>query len=97
MLYKLFSKIDGVLCAYLGLKAQEVTPNSLEIKDGQLFIHNTSSFKRHVNTESWEEFVEHSFEHTTSENKEKLGLALGKSLANNLVISFEPTSFSNQE
>ena len=40
-------KMDEFFCTYLGLDYEVISPNTVEIKKGQLLITNTVSFKRH--------------------------------------------------
>ncbi|OGT35561.1 MAG: hypothetical protein A3F11_00010 [Gammaproteobacteria bacterium RIFCSPHIGHO2_12_FULL_37_14] len=47
------------------------------------------SFKRHSYTQNWNEFSSVNFKQLNQNNKEKLGIAIGKAIAKNLIISFE--------
>lgn len=89
----LLQKMDKVLCFYLGLEYEEACPIAVKIIKNKLFITHTSSHKRHLIEEPWDKFK---IKHTNSTNLEKLGLALGKAIANNLVISFESPSIKKE-
>lgn len=86
---KYFQKLDKVICNYLGVEREETRPEHIKTNNGKLKITNTISFKRHTVLESWENYQLTSINQTNPQNKEKLGLAAGKAVANNLVISFE--------
>lgn len=85
----LVNKIDWLLRFYFGLEKEEIKPQSIEIINNDIVIYNTNSFKRHLLMQGWENFSESDLKRTSPENKEKLGIAAGKSIAKNLVISFE--------
>ena len=86
---RILRKIDKIFCAYLGLDANEVLPSYVTIKENRLIVSNTESFKRHFYTQNWNEFNSINFKQLSQKNKEKLGIAIGKAIAKNLVISFE--------
>lgn len=81
--------IDRILCNYFGLGKEIITPTSVEMKDGKLFISNTGKFRRHCYVQNWEEFNMFNLNQVNQENKEKLGIAAGKAIAKNFVVSFE--------
>jgi hypothetical protein len=86
-LIELLAKIDKLLCRYLGLEEMELTPQVLEQKkDGQLMVLNTESFKRHAYMVP---IAEMSFTSINNVNRNKLGAAIGRMMANHLVISFD--------
>lgn len=93
----LIKKIDIILCAYLGLDNEEVSPNTIKIVRGNLFISNTKSFKRHSYSQLWDEFVVNDFEQVHQPNKEKLGIAIGKAIAKNLVVSFDQMQIQKEK
>ncbi len=84
-------KLDKVLCKYFGFEKEEITPNTVEIGNNQVFISSSISFNRHSIKEKWEIFSKDGLAQLNSENKQKLGLALGKAIAEQLVISFDDT------
>jgi hypothetical protein len=87
----IIEKIDGILRRYLGLTHEEVKPQTVEIIGDQLIITHSSSSKRHSTKETWNEFSHTNIEQIDKENLEKLGIAAGKAIAKNLIISFEVT------
>lgn len=82
----ILAKVDKILCNYLGLDKAEITPHIVQLKGKQLMIVNTDSFKRHVEKTC---ISESNLKMMNIENKEKLGLAVGKAIASNLIVSFE--------
>lgn len=85
----LLESIDRLLCGYLGIKAEKTCLNTTLMNNKTLMVTHTLSFKRHLLKESWTEFNKFSIRHVNSTDREKLGLAMGKTVAKNLVISFE--------
>lgn len=85
---KLVNALDKSICSYLGLKEEQITPHEVEMIDDELIVTSTTSFKRHVTREAWHQF---SLFRTriNQDSLEKLGLAVGKALAKNFVVSFE--------
>ncbi len=90
-------KIESVLCRYLSLKDDEVTPTSVGIISNKVVISSHHSYKRHLIKESWDEFSNVSMNHVASKKNEKLGLAVGKALAKNLIVKFEDTDFKREK
>ncbi len=88
-LLTIFEKIDKILCTFMGLEQEESHPDSVQMVGKKLVVTSTSSFKRHAIKEVWEELNATEIEHISPENRAKLGLAAGKAIAKNLVISFE--------
>lgn len=82
----ILARMDRVLCSYLGLDRNEVTPHLVQQKGNQLMVVNTEPFKRHAQTTPVSKTT---LEMMNKENREKLGRAIGKALATNLVVSFE--------
>ena len=56
-------------------------------------ISSNCSYKRHVIRESWKDFA---IKNVEIHEKEKLGLAVGKALAKNLIINFEHTELEKE-
>ncbi len=83
---KILAKVDRIVCNYLGLDKQEITPQMVQQKGQQLMIVNTDSFKRHTLTTPISKI---NLETMNKENREKLGIAVGKAIASNLIVSFE--------
>lgn len=82
----LLIKIDAVFCSYLGLSESYSKPEKVEFISNTVFITNTESNKRHVQTVP---FNEMNLSEYSSEDKDKLGQAIGKSIATNLIVKFE--------
>ncbi len=94
---KLLTKIDHLICLYLGLKKEEFSPETVQIQNNQLIITSTSSFKRHGVKESWDEFHAGRIDRLKAHHREKLGIAIGKVLAKKLSVSFEKTTIMRTE
>lgn len=88
--------IDKMFCKYLGLESEIVLPNAVEIKANQLIISNTESFKRHSYAQNFDEFSIVNLKQISQNNKEKLGIAIGKAIARNLIISFEEVQIKRE-
>lgn len=86
-------KIDKVLCGYLGLDKSETTSHYIEKKGPKLVILNTESYKRHAQKMP---LAKINLSTMNKENKEKLGAAVGKAIAKNLVISFEEVTIKRE-
>lgn len=88
------AKIDKLLCSYLGLNKVEITPHFVSRNNKGLTILNTESFKRHAQETSLSEI---NINMMNNENKEKLGIAIGKAIANNLIISFDQIAIKRED
>lgn len=97
MLHGMVKKIEAILYRYLSLEDDEVTPTSVGIISNKVVISSQHSYKRHVTKESWDEFSSYSIKHVTDKKNEKLGLAVGKVLAKNLIVKFEDTEFQREK
>lgn len=92
MFTKLLQRLDRLLCLYFGLEKEEIKPSAVrkDFKDSaNLWLISSSSFKRHAIKESWHDFHALSMGKTVAEDRKKLGMAIGKIIAKNLVVSFE--------
>lgn len=90
-------KIDKILCAYFGInETEKVSLNEVKLIKNKLFVFNSPAFTRHSAKESWESFSKRAVRQIDSEDKQKLGLALGKAIAAELVISFEETPINRK-
>ena len=85
----LLDKIDAILCKYIGISDNEITPNYIKKFGSQLLISNTESFKRHLYVYPIKDFFTNDFKMLNYSNQQKVGLAIGKALAKNLVVSFD--------
>jgi hypothetical protein len=93
---RFIKNVDKILCRYLGLETTEVNPSSIKLTGQQLFVTTTESYKRHCLQQNWEDFAANNFHLTTTLDKEKLGVAAGKILAKNLLVSFQNISINTK-
>ena len=84
-LKKFAVKIESIFCAYLGLKQTYIKPQIVEYSSNNLFVINTELGKRHLQKSL---FKETDLSEYSNEDKEKLGKAVGKSIATNLIVKF---------
>lgn len=89
---KILTLIDKLLCRYLGLECDVWQTQAVQFKNGQLVLFNTGSFKRHAIKEKFDNQNLTQHQPVDREASEKLGLAIGKAIAKQLVVSFEETS-----
>lgn len=82
----IFIKIDKLLCSYLGLDSSEIIPHFLVKRGKEFIVTNTESYKRHIQETP---LIKVNIGMVNHENKEKLGSALGKIIASNLIVSFD--------
>ena len=78
--------MDKLLCGYFGLDREETIPHMVKKKGRKLIVLNTDSYKRHAQEVPISNV---NINTINKENREKLGIALGKAIAQNLVVSFE--------
>jgi len=78
--------MDKLLCGYLGLNKPETIPHLVKKKGIQLIVLNTESYKRQTQEIPISKI---NLKTINKENREKLGIAVGKAMATNLVVSFE--------
>jgi hypothetical protein len=94
---KILDMIDNFIRKYIGFDKQEIIPHTLKKAGNKFFLINTESFKRHVYHEKWDKFLSRNFKEASESTKQKIGLSMGKSIAKNLVISFENISIKKEE
>lgn len=94
---KLWDSLDRFICKYIGITSKSVTPNHLKKIGNHLLISNTEPFKRHYHTQNLADFFKTNFNQLDSSNKQKLGIALGKALAKNLVVSFDNVQIKREK
>lgn len=87
----LIKKIDRRLSEFFGIEKEEIHPQMVQIISNKIVVTNTFSYKRHKIKESWENFSTNSIKKIAEIESGKLGLALGKAIAKNLIVSFEET------
>lgn len=86
---KVIEKIDTFLCSFFGLKSYETRLGSVHVINNEVIVSNLESHKRLFYKENWQDFTKATIKGISEDDKTKLGIALGKTLADNLVISFE--------
>lgn len=89
LLKTLVKKLDSLFCHYLGISKEKIRPHSLCMKNNYLIVTSTLPFKRHIFKEAWNDFKVSDLKKSNPKINEKIGLAAGKSIAKDLVISFE--------
>lgn len=82
----ILERIDKLLCYLLGFRRLEITPHFIGKRGNRLVILNTESYKRHAHETSISDI---NLNALSQKNKEKLGIAVGKAIATNLVVSYE--------
>jgi hypothetical protein len=85
-------KIDDVICRYLGLKKEVSKPFRVSSTNKEIIIYST--FKRHLQRETWDQYKKNSIRNTPSDKRKELGKAIGQSLGKNLIISFDECKLS---
>jgi hypothetical protein len=78
--------IDKLLCGYFGFNNTETTPHFVKRKGKKLVILTTESFKRHTQEMPISMIIANTI---NKQNRDKLGMAVGKAIAENLTISFD--------
>ena len=81
----ILKNLDSIFCAYLGLPRYQIKPETVELISGNLFIKNTEFNKRHLQKNLFNDI---NLSHYSDEDRNKLGKAIGKLIATNLVIKF---------
>lgn len=87
----LIKKIDRKLSEFFGMEKEGVHPQMVQIISNKIIVTNTLSYKRHAIKESWENFSTFSIKNVAKIENGKLGLALGKAIAKNLIVTFDET------
>lgn len=78
--------IDKKICSYLKISQQHTKPMKVNFDGQDVFVTSVESYKRHIYSVKLPEFCTNL---TSINDRKKLGIAVGKSLANNLTISYE--------
>ena len=89
---KLLMMLDKLICSYIGIEKEKINPHSLEMLENKIIISSTDSHKRYLHKINMEDFISSHINQINSIDKEKLGLAAGKAIADNLVITFDEIS-----
>ena len=82
-------KADQLICSYLGLKTEKTQPTKVVMSNGKMYVHSHQSYKRHQATSDWQSFQKVELAQTSPEQQEQLGVAMGKAVAKDLVVSFD--------
>ncbi len=84
------SRADDILCDYLGIDRKILDePVLVRRIGGRLFIYVVCVHRRHLLKIPWDNLTCMDVESLSPTTREKLGLAVGKLTANNLVINIE--------
>lgn len=94
MMSTILDVIDAFICGCIGLDSEESKPNRISQVNGRLLISNTEPYKRHLYVQKVEDFLRTDLERLSNENKGMLGVAMGRSMAKNLTISFGGTELN---
>lgn len=85
----LLVKIDSFFCTYFGLSKKESHPDSVKLIGNQMIITYIQSYTRHVHQEKWNGYCNSNLKEDDLLEKEKIGVATGKAIAKNLLITFD--------
>jgi len=94
---KMLRDIDEKICFYLGFDREETFPTRVQLITDQIIVTNTVSYKRHLIKSPWGWFCLSGLKQTNLKNRKRLGLAIGKAIAEDLVISFEPVEIKSNQ
>ncbi len=90
MLKNILSKADKLICSYLGINGNETErAQSVDIKKNIILIHENSPYHRYRVIKKSNKLNDVDTDKYDLQTKHKIGIALGKSIATNLVISFD--------
>lgn len=89
-LKRIVESIDKVSAKILGLQ-NNVRPNIVKKTNNSIVIYSNESNKRYIQSESIDEFL-NSLSKVDKQDRQKLGVTLGKALGKDLVISFDVNS-----
>jgi len=87
MLNKFFRKIDKLCLRWLGVR-YAICPNQVKMINDEIIILYTETNQRFPHAENLKQFITE-LPYVNPIDKEKLGIAIGKAIATDLVISFE--------
>ncbi len=97
LLTMLAKKLDSLFCVYLGINNEKIRPQSLCMKNNYLIVTSALPYKRHIFKEPWNDFNNNDLKKSNVIINEKIGLAVGKSIAKGLVISFEEVAIDQSK
>lgn len=97
LLKNIAKKIDNLFCLYLGIHKEKIRLHSLHKKNNFLTVIYALPYKRHIFKEPLNNFNFRDFTQSHPNINDKLGLAVGKTIAKDLVISFEEVKIDSSE
>lgn len=87
--HKILDKINSILCKLFGMEEKaKCTANFVSYTNNRLEIFTNEPHKRHRIISSWPQFCAN-IDNASAETKAKLGIAIGKALATDFIVSFE--------
>ena len=89
LLTQCLQKADGWICAYLGLEKEKTQPTKVSMSHGKMYVYSHQSYKRHQVMSDWQTYQGVDLAQTPPEQQEQLGMAMGKAVAKDLVVSFD--------
>jgi|TARA_A100001035_G_C27421687_1_gene337538 hypothetical protein len=87
---KIFNSIDRMIICYIGLSLEKDKLRACQVENtgSKVVIRGTGFFRRHLMTDSISTFMKENYQTLSKSQKEKLGKAVGKSIAEDLTVSF---------
>ena len=85
---RMIAAVDAFICRYVGMESQCATPSRVQWSDDQLMVLHAESYKRHLLPMTWQRFSRDELVDLSSEDKSRLGVAVGQSITKGLVVSF---------
>ena len=86
-LITILEKVDKRICNFLSYK-ETIFAEQVIVKGNCINITNTIASQRHIHEDSIQLFLKNKVNNVSKDNLQKLGVAVGKALADNLVINF---------
>lgn len=94
---KILESIDRRIRKYIGLKQDITAPDVIKKIGKKLVLIKTESYKRHCHTQKIDHFLDEHVRKLNEPAKQKLGVSLGKAIANNLLVTFEQVTIKKDE
>ncbi len=82
------SRVDKFLCHWFGLDVRADFPEQVTKQRSRITVQTHEPYRRARYLFSWRAYQGNYLQSITPEQKAKIGLALGKTIAKDLVISF---------
>lgn len=87
---KVLIKLDKLLRMFFGLKSQSsMRPDTVKVRQSDICIESTECCRRMRHALSWEQYRRQELHKLSTEDRVKLGIALGKAVANDVVVTFD--------